>query len=120
MVAILNEERRNEILKILHWRKYEKIKNLAFELGVSERTIRRDISILSITAPIYTQSGRYDGGVYILDDENLFSKIYVSDSDLNILDKILLGIENDQLPKLSVDEKTIFKRIVENYRKIKK
>jgi len=42
--------------------------NLAFEFGVSERTIRRDIDALSLVAPIYTQAGRYGGGVYILSD----------------------------------------------------
>lgn len=36
------------------------------EFEVSERTISRDIEELSLTKPIYTKSGRYGGGVYIL------------------------------------------------------
>ena len=44
-------ERRSEIMKILCRRRSETVKNLAFELGVSERTIRRDIEILSRYIP---------------------------------------------------------------------
>ena len=58
-------ERRQEILKILCRRRHETVANLAFELCVSERTIRRDIETLSLSEPIYTQTGRYGGGVYI-------------------------------------------------------
>lgn len=60
-------ERRREIIKILCKRRHETIKNLASEFGVSVRTIQRDIESLSITEPIYTQSGKYTGGVYVVD-----------------------------------------------------
>ncbi|MBE5922691.1 MAG: DeoR family transcriptional regulator [Lachnospiraceae bacterium] len=60
-------ERRNEILRILCRRRHETIDNLASEFGVSYRTIRRDIEILSLTEPIITRYGRYAGGVYIMD-----------------------------------------------------
>ena len=60
-------ERRMEIIKILFRRRYETLCNLAFELEVSERTIRRDIDELSRTMPIYTKRGRYDGGVYVVE-----------------------------------------------------
>lgn len=63
-----SSERRSEILKKLCMRKHDTVANLAFEFQVSERTIRRDIEALSLEAPIYTQTGRYGGGVYILDD----------------------------------------------------
>ena len=58
-------ERRSEIMKLLCRRRSETIRNLAFEFEVSERTIRRDIEILSLNEPIYTQVGRYGGGVYV-------------------------------------------------------
>ena len=56
-------ERRQEIMRVLCRRRHETVKNLSFEFGVSERTILRDIEALSITEPIYTQCGRYDGCV---------------------------------------------------------
>ena len=52
-------ERRYEIMKTLCRRRYETMSNLASELGVSVRTVQRDIEILSGTEPIYTQSGKY-------------------------------------------------------------
>lgn len=61
------ERRRKELMEILIARRNETVNNLATELNVSERTIRRDIEILSLTEPIYTKTGRYGGGVYIMD-----------------------------------------------------
>lgn len=60
-------ERRHAILRVLCRRRHETLANLAAEFGVSERTIRRDIEILSLTEPLYTQPGRYGGGVYVTD-----------------------------------------------------
>lgn len=60
-------ERRNEIMRVMFIRRYDKIENLASEFGVSERTIRRDIMFLSVDEhkPIYAVQGKYVGGVYI-------------------------------------------------------
>lgn len=95
-------ERRNEILRILRLRKFEKIENLAFEFSVSERTIRRDILLLSLTANIITKTGRYDGGVYYLGENNVATN-----------EKIAL------LHKLKAfcapDEQAILRRILKDY-----
>lgn len=56
-------ERRNEIMRVLCRKRHETVLNLAKEFGVSERTILRDVVALSLTEPIYTQCGRYGGGV---------------------------------------------------------
>ena len=42
-------ERREAILKVLCQRRQDKIDNLAFEFGVSVRTIKNDIEELSLT-----------------------------------------------------------------------
>ena len=110
------EERRAEIIKILYWRKFDKISNLAFEFGVSERTIQRDISKLSSRFPIYTQAGRYGGGVY-LNDIYTDVPIYISETDLIILYKILDFIDNNTCVILENDEIAIFRRIVINFEK---
>ena len=70
-------ERRSEILKILCRRRYETVSALATEFNVSERTIRRDIESLSLTAPLYTKTGRYEGGIYVLGDYTM-DRIYFS------------------------------------------
>ena len=45
-------ERRQAILEVLSVRRYETRYNLAFEFSVNEKTIRRDIEILSLDYPI--------------------------------------------------------------------
>ena len=59
-------ERREAILKVLCQRRQDKIDNLAFEFGVSVRTIKNDIEELSLAYPIETVRGRYGGGVILL------------------------------------------------------
>ena len=58
-------ERRQQILELLCRRRKDTMQNLASELGVSERTIRRDVEILTRTYPLETICGRYGGGVRV-------------------------------------------------------
>lgn len=60
-------ERREAILDALCVRRFEQVKNLAEEFGVSERTIRTDIEVLACSYPIETVRGRFGGGVKVLD-----------------------------------------------------
>lgn len=60
-------ERRQQLLELLCQRRKETIPNLAAELGVCERTIRRDIETLTLHYPIETVCGRYGGGVKMAD-----------------------------------------------------
>lgn len=75
-------ERRYEIMKLLCRRRHETIRNLASEFGVSMRTIQRDIETLSRTEPIYTQFGKYGGGVYIVEGYSL-DRMYMNEQELN-------------------------------------
>ncbi len=59
-------ERRRKILTALKLRGFDTTANLATEFGVSERTIRRDIEALALYEPIYTKSGRYYGGIFLV------------------------------------------------------
>ena len=61
--------------------------NLANELGVSVRTIQRDVDRTSTYAPIYAKSGRYGGGVYILGE--------ISFEQLCVQNHLLVLIVND-------------------------
>ncbi len=60
-------ERRQQILELLCQRRKDTMQNLAAELGVSERTIRRDVEILTRFYPLETVCGRYGGGVRVAD-----------------------------------------------------
>ena len=60
-------ERRQQILELLCQRRKDTMQNLAAELGVSERTIRRDVEILTRSYPLETVCGRYGGGFRVAD-----------------------------------------------------
>ena len=60
-------ERRQQILELLCQRRKDTMQNLAAELGVSERTIRRDVEILTRSYPLEAVCGRYGGGVRVAD-----------------------------------------------------
>lgn len=111
-------ERRAEIMRILCRRRHETISNLAEEFGVSTRTILRDIEVLSITEPIYTQCGRYGGGVYITDNY-VMNRMYMSDRELAVLRKVVFFAENKHICDLDENESDLLKNIIAQYTKQK-
>ena len=70
-------ERRMEILQVLIERKEGTLENLAFEFGVSKRTIQYDIETLSLSHPIYCESGN-GGGIRIEKDYQIGRKRFYS------------------------------------------
>ncbi len=109
-----NTERRMRIMRILSRRKHETIANLAHELGVSTRTIRRDVDELSLTEPIYTQAGRYGGGVYVMNDYRM-DRMYMEEDQLAVLIKLSKQANHC----LSANETKILLSIIEQYAKPK-
>ncbi len=81
-------ERRMLILETLCARRQDTVSNLAFEFGVSIRTIKYDIELLSLSYPIYTQKGRYDGGVYISEDYYL-GKRYLNSEQQALVERLV-------------------------------
>ena len=111
-------ERRNAILKALCRRRYETIGNLATEFEVSERTIRRDVEILSYTEPIYTQSGRHAGGVYVVDGYHM-DRMYMSEEEIALLKKIRDAANQQNAGLLLPGEEKTLERIIRAYAKPK-
>lgn len=111
-------ERRREILRTLCRRRHETISNLAEEFGVSTRTISRDLEVLSITEPIYTQCGRYGGGVFVTDDYAM-SKMYMTETELSVLQKVASFVESQAFCILSKDEYRVLRNIISQYTKPK-
>ncbi len=108
-------ERRRAIIKLLCRRRFDTVENMALELGVSKRTIRRDIEILSLSEPIYTQSGR-GGGVYIMDNYSM-DRMYVSDETSSVLKKLLVAVQAGKACSLTGRELEIFKAMIAEYTK---
>ena len=111
-------ERKNKLLEILSIRTMETISKLAEELGVSERTIIRDISTLSLDYPIYTKCGKH-GGVYVVDGYRYNSYgYYLSDEQKNTLRKIVKNGKNNDY-KLGDYEIRVLSTILNKYEKKK-
>ncbi|MBQ7106800.1 MAG: HTH domain-containing protein [Clostridia bacterium] len=110
-------ERRTEIMRVLCRRRHETISNLAEEFGVSTRTILRDIEVLSVMEPIYTQCGRY-GGVFVTDDYSM-SRMYMTDKELSVLHKLSKFADEKAVCNLSMEENNLLKFIISQYTKQK-
>lgn len=80
-------ERRRDLLEALCRRRHDKIDNLAFEFGVSERTIRRDIQELSLSYPIYTDCRRDSAGVHI-EDGYYLNRQYLKTEQQALLERL--------------------------------
>jgi len=93
-------ERRQAILEVLCERRHEKVNNLAFEFGVHEWTIRNDILELSLSYPIYTKPGRYDGGVYV-DEDFYLGKQYLSPEQIAVLEQVSTKCDKKQQEVIS-------------------
>lgn len=107
-------ERRLEIIRILCRRRHEKMSNLAFEFGVSLRTIQRDINEISTTIPIYIKTGRYEGGVYVMDGYYL-ERLYMKESEITLLKKVRDScLEHDKCT-LNYYEIQKFNKLIQDY-----
>ena len=110
-------ERRYKIMKILCRRRYETIRNLASEFGVSRRTVQRDIEVLSGTEPIYTQFGKYGGGVYVVEGYSM-DRMYMKNSELDVLQKLYIAADKNEA-LLTIDEKNLLRLLISQYSKPK-
>ena len=81
-------ERRQVLIELLCERRHDKIENLAFELNVNERTIRRDLEELSLSYPIYTERSRGKGGVYI-EERYYLGKQYLRKEEEELLQRLI-------------------------------
>lgn len=118
MIGIGKTERREAIKTILAVRRHETINNLAKELGVSGRTIRRDLDELCMNEAIYTQSGRYGGGIYVLD--NFSANIrYFNSQELKAYEKMLNYILNYNVDYFTVEEIKLLEFILISHTKPK-
>lgn len=108
-----NAERQNQLMNILCGRRYETIEHLAEELGVSTRTIRRDITELSRTEPIYTQAGRYGGGVYVMEGYRR-DRLYLANEEIAFLQKLQEGQAN-----LTARDRATLQGLISKYSKPK-
>lgn len=99
-------ERRLAIMEVLSLRKKETCENLAFEFGVSIRTIYYDLDALTPYYPIQTQSGK-GGGVYV-EDGFRRDRRYLTDEQSETLEEIL--------PMLSGRQAAVIRSILDTFK----
>ena len=75
-MRVTANERRRAILETLCRRRRDTRENLAFEFGVSVRTIEYDVQRLSQSYPIYTEQGRA-GGIYVMKGYRLDGAVFI-------------------------------------------
>ena len=113
-VAVVNViERRERIIRILMLNGKRTVKELSDELGVSVRTIMRDIDTLSTSKPIYTVSGR-NGGVYLLDTYDA-NRVYFKEEEMSVISKIISESENHKTYILSELDTELLKEMLVFY-----
>lgn len=83
-------ERRENILEILSYRRFETMDNLACEFNVTRRTIQNDIVALSSFVPLYTVRGRYGGGVCLTQGYYWYRR-HLTDGQKKALEDIING-----------------------------
>lgn len=98
-------ERRMSIIETLCERRSDSIDNLAFEFGVSRRTMRNDIEILSLSFPLYTIP-EPRGGVFVADGFSL-GKRYLTTEQTDLLTRLI--------PTLSGSDADIMKSILQTF-----
>ena len=110
-------ERRERLIRILMLRGKTSIKNLASELEVSERTVMRDVDVLSTSRPISTLPGK-GGGVFIMDTYEV-NLPRLQEYEITLLKKIISETELNASCSLSSLEVQALKDMITSYTKKK-
>lgn len=87
-------ERRMALLEVLCLRRHDTRENLAFEFGVSKRTIEYDVQILSADYPIYSVQGK-GGGIFIIEGYELHRK-YLKDKQSGVLQELAVTLDGEK------------------------
>jgi len=80
--------RRAEIIRILRGRKKDTVNNLAFELKVSERTIRRDLLTLTVDEGYHIDTLQGNGGGVVFQDHRKPHKGALSQEQIRVLEEL--------------------------------
>lgn len=86
-------ERRMALLEVLCLRRHDTRENLAFEFGVSKRTIEYVVEILSADYPIYSVQGK-GGGIFIMEGYELHKK-YLTDKQSKVLQELAVTLSGE-------------------------
>ena len=83
--------RRAELIRILRGRRKDIISNLAYELGVSERTIRRDLLTLTLDEGCHIDVMPGNSGGVVFHDIGNPHKGILSQEQIDVLEELLIS-----------------------------
>lgn len=106
-------ERRERLIRILMLRGRAPIAELAKELEVCERTVMRDIDLLSTSKPIFSLPGK-GGGVFLIDTYSIYPHA-LQKKEACLLEKIISEAEESSGCSLDASEIKILKDILAFY-----
>lgn len=98
-------ERRDELMNIMIARRQDRIDNLASELGVSRRTIERDILALTVRFPLETVQGN-GGGVRLPDWYHPYK---------NTLTREQTATLSSLMGRASEEERTVLRQLIREH-----
>lgn len=107
-------ERRLAIMKHLCRVRHTTMSDLAHEFSVSVRTIQRDIFEITFLMPIEVRSGKYTGGVYVMEGYT-WDKAYMRAEDIALLNKIKTVAEKQERLILDKDALQQLEKIISTY-----
>lgn len=87
------KERRDALVRILIVGNHETRKSISQKLGVSKRTVQRDIDAISMLVPIFACPG-HNGGVF-LSDTYRAERAHITDSKQQMLHKLCSIVETN-------------------------
>ena len=95
-VQLNPSERQSAIMDILRRERHTTTARLSAEFDVTERTIRNDITALSLSLPVLTVRGRYGGGVKLADWFHPYAKT-LSPRQEELLHRLKTTLAGDDL-----------------------
>ena len=107
------EERREQVIRILMANEKCTMQDLAQRLGVSVRTIERDVDFLSLTKPIQVDRGRA-GGVYIMNRKGIYLPM-MREEEVALLKKIISDTEQNGACRLTLEDIHMLKTMICQY-----
>lgn len=107
------EQRRENLIRILMLNEKCTLEYLAERLGVSVRTIERDVDFLSLTKPIQVDRGRA-GGVYITNRKGIHLPT-LKEEETRLLQKIVSDAEQAGRCVLTLEQIDMLKVMIEQY-----
>ena len=87
-------ERRQEMAEFLSDYRKSTVPYLAEYFEVSEKTIRRDLTVLSESVPVYLLAGQ-NGGVFV-DEHWYLGRRYFTEDQSNLLKQLIPGLQPEE------------------------